>query len=61
MTSINFMSRNLGTIFIPPVPKMCNNVSKNKILMTKLELSGMNYHFCGFSRCVNSAGNHSQT
>ena len=37
-TSINFMNRNLGTIFLPPAPNMRNNVNKNKILMAKLEL-----------------------
>ena len=37
-TSINSMSRNLRNIFFPSAPKMCNNVEKNKILMTKLEL-----------------------
>ena len=36
--SINSMSRNLETIFLPPVPKMCNFIDKSKILMTKLEL-----------------------
>ena len=36
-TSINSMSKNLGTIFLPPAPKMCNNVDKNKVLMTELE------------------------
>ena len=28
-TSINSMSRNLGTIFLPLAPKMYNNVDKN--------------------------------
>ena len=28
-TSINSMSRNLGTIFLPLTPKMYNNVDKN--------------------------------
>ena len=28
--------RNLGTIFLLPVPKMCNNADKNKIMMTKV-------------------------
>ena len=37
-TSINSMSSILGTTFFPPAPKLCNNVDKNKILMTKLEL-----------------------
>ena len=37
-TSANSMSRNLGTIFLPQVPKMYNNVNKNMMLMTKLEL-----------------------
>ena len=37
-TSINSMSRNLRTIFLSPAPKMYNNVNKNMILMTKLEL-----------------------
>ena len=37
-TSINSMSRNLGTIFLPPAPKMCNDVDKNKILMTNFDL-----------------------
>ena len=37
-TSIKSMSRNLGIIFLPPAPKMCNNVDKNTILMTKLEV-----------------------
>ena len=37
-TSIMSMRSNLGTITLPPAPKMCNNVDKNKILMTKLEL-----------------------
>ena len=37
-TSINSMSRNLGTIFLPPAPKMYCNVDKNEILMTKFEL-----------------------
>ena len=38
-TSINSMSMNLGTIFLPPAAKMYNNdhVNKNKILMIKLE------------------------
>ena len=36
--SINSMSRNLGTIFLPSAPKMYHNVEKNTILMTKLEL-----------------------
>ena len=40
-TLINSMSMNLGTIFLPPDPKMYNNVVKNMILMTKLELSGI--------------------
>ena len=35
--SINCMSKNLRTIFLPLAPKMCNNVDEN-ILMTKLEL-----------------------
>ena len=37
-TSISSMSRNLETVFLPPSPKMYNNVDKNTILMTKLEL-----------------------
>ena len=37
-TSINSMSRNLGTIFLPLAPKMFNNEDKNMILMTKLDL-----------------------
>ena len=37
-TSINSMSRNLGTIFLPPASNLCNSVDNNKILMTKLEL-----------------------
>ena len=37
-TSINSMSRNLGTIFLPQAPKIYSNVDKNTILMTKLEL-----------------------
>ena len=36
-TLINFMSRDLRTI-LPLAPKMYNNVDKNMILMTKLEL-----------------------
>ena len=36
--SINSICRNLGTIFLPPAPEMYNNVDKNMILMTKLEL-----------------------
>ena len=40
-TSINSMSRNLGTIFLPLAPKMYNKVDKNTILMTKLELKGI--------------------
>ena len=32
-TSINSMSRNLRTIFLPPVPKMYCYVDKNVILM----------------------------
>ena len=36
-TSINSMSRNFGTIFLPPAPKMYND-DKNMILMTKWEL-----------------------
>ena len=35
-TSINSMSRNLGTIFLSPAPNMYNNVDKNTILMTKV-------------------------
>ena len=46
-TSINSMSMNFGIIFLPPTPKMCNNVGKRKFLMTKAEL----YRFY---RCVNS-------
>ena len=39
-TSIKSMSINLKTIFLPPAPKMYNNLKKKKktILMTKLEL-----------------------
>ena len=37
-TSINSMSRNLGTIVPPPAQKICNNVDKNISFMTKLEL-----------------------
>ena len=37
-TSINSMSRNLGTIFLVPAPKIFNNVDKNMILMLKLEV-----------------------
>ena len=37
-TSINSMSRNFGTIFLLPAPRMYNNVGKSMILMTKLEL-----------------------
>ena len=37
-TSINSMSMNLGIIFLPLAPNLCNNVDKNKILMKKLEL-----------------------
>ena len=37
-TSINSMSRNLRTVFLPPAPKMYNNVDSDMILMTKLEL-----------------------
>ena len=37
-TSINSIRKNLGAIFLPLAPKMCNNVDKSKILMTKLEL-----------------------
>ena len=37
-TSINSMSRNLGAVFLPLDPEIRNNVDKNKILMTKLEL-----------------------
>ena len=41
---INSLSRNLGTIFLPPTPNLYKHVSKNKILITKLELHvyGMN-------------------
>ena len=53
-TSINSMRKNLGAIFLPPAPKIYYNVDKNKILMTKMELLGMNYYFCGFYRCINS-------
>ena len=38
-TSINSMSRNLGTIFFPPVPKMCNDVDKNKIFYDKIGIT----------------------
>ena len=48
------MSRNLGTIFHPPAPNMNNNIDNNTILMTKLELQGMNNYICGFYRRVNS-------
>ena len=37
-TSLNSMSRNLKIISLLPAPKMYNNVDKNMILMTKLEL-----------------------
>ena len=37
-TSINSVSKNLGTIFIPPALKIHNYFDKNEILMTKLEL-----------------------
>ena len=37
-TLINSMGRNIGTIFLLPDPKICNDVDKNKILMTKLAL-----------------------
>ena len=37
-TLINSMSRNLGSIFLPPAFKMYNNVDKIEILMTNLEL-----------------------
>ena len=37
-TSINSMSMNLGTSFLPPALNMCNNIDKNTNLMTKLEL-----------------------
>ena len=50
-TSINSISMNLGTRILP-APNMCNNVDKKKVLMTKLELEGTNYIFCGFYRCV---------
>ena len=30
-TSIASMSRNFGTIFLPPAPKMGNNLEKKKI------------------------------
>ena len=33
-TSINFVSKNLGTIFIPPALKIHNYFDKNEILMT---------------------------
>ena len=42
-TSINSMSKNLGTIFHPLAPEIRNNVGKNKIFMTKLELVGMDF------------------
>ena len=45
----NSISRNLGTNFLSPAPKMYNNIDKNTILMTI-----WNYNFCGFYRCVNS-------
>ena len=35
-TSINFMSKNFGTIFLPPIPKMCNNVDKAGTIRNKL-------------------------
>ena len=37
-TLINSMGRNLRTIFLLLAPEICNNVDKNKILVTKLEL-----------------------
>ena len=37
-TSINSMSRNLGTIFLPPAHRMYNSVDKNTTRMTRLEL-----------------------
>ena len=53
-TSVNSMSGNLRTTFLSSAPKMYNNVDKIMILMTKWELYGMNYYFCGFYRCVYS-------
>ena len=37
-TSINSVSKNLGTIFLPPALKTHNYFDKNEMLMTKLEL-----------------------
>ena len=37
-TSINSMSRNLGSIFLLPAPKTQNDDHKNMNLMSKLEL-----------------------
>ena len=37
-TLIISISMNLVTIFLLLTPNICNNVDKNKILMTKLEL-----------------------
>ena len=33
-TSINSMRMNIRIIFLPPAPKMCSNVDKNKIMIT---------------------------
>ena len=38
-TSLNSTSKNLGTIFLPSAPKVCNNVDKNKIGIIRNELS----------------------
>ena len=35
-TSINSMSRNLGTVSLLPALKICNNVDKTYILMTRI-------------------------
>ena len=45
-TLINSMSRNLGTIFFPQVPKLCNDVDKNKILMKKIGIIRNELYFC---------------
>ena len=37
-TSINSMSSNFESTFLPPAPKRCKNVDKHKILMTKNKL-----------------------
>ena len=41
-TSINSESNNRGTIFLLPALKIHSYFDKNEILMTKLELCGMN-------------------